>query len=85
LTSWYLANHPESHFVRRLIAARTAPQRRYALLDNELAIHELGGETARRKLSSAEELRAVLSETFGIAVPEGAEVDERLRRIAESG
>ncbi len=25
LTSWYLSNHPESHFVRRLIAARTEP------------------------------------------------------------
>ncbi len=39
LTNWYLSNHPESHFVRRLIAARTDPQRRYALLDNELAVH----------------------------------------------
>ena len=80
LTSWYLSNHPESHFVRRLIAARTGPQCRYALLDNELAVHELGGETVRRKLSSAGELREVLSETFGIAVPEGPEVDKKLTR-----
>jgi len=78
LASWYLSNHPESHFVRRLIAARTDPQCRYALLDDELAIHELGGETARRKLSSADELREVLSDTFGIAVPEGREVDGKL-------
>ena len=78
LTSWYLSNHPESHFVRRLIAARTAPQCRYALLDNELAIHELGGETARRKLESTAELREVLSDTFGIAVPEGPEVESKL-------
>jgi N-hydroxyarylamine O-acetyltransferase len=85
LTSWYLANHPESHFVRRLIAARTAPQRRYALLDNELAVHELGGKTARRRIASGEELRGVLSETFGIAVPEGAEVEQQLTKIAESG
>ena len=85
VTNWYLSNHPESHFVRRLIAARTEPQRRYALLDNELAVHELGGETVRRKLTSGVELRGVLSETFRIEVPDGAEMDSKLKEIAESG
>jgi N-hydroxyarylamine O-acetyltransferase len=84
LASWYLANHPESHFVRRLICARTAPQRRFALLDNELAVHELGGETTRRKLTSAAELRGVLSDTFAIAVPQGPDVDAKLGQIAAS-
>ena len=84
LASWYLSNHPESHFVRRLICARTAPQRRYALLDNELAVHELGGETTRRKLTSAAELRGVLSETFGIAVPQRPDVDAKLAQLAAS-
>jgi N-hydroxyarylamine O-acetyltransferase len=83
LTSWYLSNHPESHFVHRLIAARTDPQCRHALLDNELAVHQLGGETVRRKLTSAAEVREALSETFGIAVPEGAEVEKKLGEIAE--
>ena len=46
LASWYLSNHPESHFLRRLIAARTHPQCRYALLDDELAIDE-GGDHSR--------------------------------------
>src|SRR5262249_31476336 len=56
LTSWYLSNHPESHFVKRLIAARTEPGKRFALLDNELALHETGKETVRRKVTSGEEL-----------------------------
>jgi N-hydroxyarylamine O-acetyltransferase len=85
VTNWYLSNHPESHFVRRLIAARTEPGRRNALLDNELAVHTMGQETVRRKLTSAKELRGVLGETFRIVVPEGPEVDGRLREIAESG
>jgi N-hydroxyarylamine O-acetyltransferase len=85
LASWYLSNHPESHFVQRLIAARTAPQRRYALRQNELAIHELGGETVRRSLRSAESLREVLSATFGIALPQSDELDAKLAEIAESG
>jgi N-hydroxyarylamine O-acetyltransferase len=83
LTSWYLSNHPESHFVRRLIAARTDPQRRHALLDNELAVHELGGETTRRKLASATELREVLRATFLIAVPEAPEVDAKLAPLMD--
>jgi N-hydroxyarylamine O-acetyltransferase len=85
LASWYLSNHPESHFVQRLIAARTAPQRRYALRHNELAIHELDGETARGSLTSAAALREALNETFRIALPESAALDAKLREIAESG
>jgi N-hydroxyarylamine O-acetyltransferase len=85
LTSWYLSNNPESHFVQRLIAARTAPQKRYALRQNELAIHELNGETMRRVLKSAEELRDVLSGTFGIGLPQSRELDEKLQEIAASG
>ena len=82
VTNWYLANHPQSHFLQRLIAARTEPKRRYALLDNELAIHELGVDTERRKLTSAAQLRAVLSETFRIAVPESPALAGKLEEIA---
>ena len=85
VTNWYLSHHPESHFVRRLIAARTEVGKRYALSNNELAIHELGGETERRKLTSLNELRGALSEVFRIVVPEGPEVDAKLQGIAESG
>lgn len=81
LTSWYLSNNPESHFVQRLIAARTAPQRRYALRQNELAIHELNGETVRRSLTSADALRETLSDTFGIALPRSDELDAKLVQI----
>ena len=81
LTSWYLSNHPESRFVVNLIAARTEAQRRYALLNNELAIHELNGETVRRSLKGAAVLRETLRDTFGIAVPGNAELDAKLAEI----
>jgi N-hydroxyarylamine O-acetyltransferase len=81
LTSWYLSNNPESHFVQRLIAARTQPRRRYALRDSELTVHELNRESVTRSLTSSTELRDVLRETFGIAVPESAEVDARLATL----
>ena len=85
LTSWYLSNHPQSHFVKRLIAARTDTERRYALLDNELAVHRLGEETVRMKLTSAAELQRVLSETFRIVMPQAPEVARKLAEIAASG
>ncbi len=81
LTSWYLSNNPESHFVTTLIAARTQPQRRYALRNSQLTVHEMNRESVTRSLRSAAELREVLRETFGIAVPESAEVDERLAQM----
>ena len=85
LASWYLSNHPESHFVRTLIAARTQPQRRYALRNNELAVHELNGETTRGPLQSADALREALRETFGIAIERSDELDAKLVEIVQSG
>lgn len=70
LWSWYLSNHPESHFVTQLIAARMEPARRYALSNGQLSIHPLHGETLKRKVSSATELAHVLEETFAIALPQ---------------
>jgi N-hydroxyarylamine O-acetyltransferase len=81
LASWYLSNHPESRFVANLVAARTEPQRRYALLNNELAVHELNRESERRSLTSVAEVRQTLSETFRIDVPESAELDARFAAI----
>jgi N-hydroxyarylamine O-acetyltransferase len=68
-----------------LLAARTEPGRRYALLDNELAVHKVGEETVRRKVTSGAELLRVLSETFRIVMPQGVEVEAKLKEIAESG
>ena len=57
----------------------------YALRGNELAVHDLSGDTVRRTLKSADALREALSETFGIALPDSAELDAKLAEIAESG
>jgi N-hydroxyarylamine O-acetyltransferase len=83
LTSWYLCHNPASPFLTRLVAARSEQGRRYALRNNEFATHELNGETVRRTLSSAEEFRSVLADTFGIALPEGPGLDELLETVAQ--
>ncbi|MCW9705506.1 arylamine N-acetyltransferase family protein [Fodinibius salsisoli] len=69
LTSWYLSHHPESHFVNDLIAARTAPGRRYVLSGNTFKIHHLEGPTEEQTLETANELRIVLENEFKLALP----------------
>lgn len=80
VSSRYLSNHPNSHFINGLIAARPAPDRRYALHDNELAVHYLDGRTERRVLTSSTELRETLEGTFRLTLPEAPALDAALER-----
>jgi N-hydroxyarylamine O-acetyltransferase len=82
ISSHYLTTHPASHFLAGLIAARPARGRRYALSDNKLAVHHLGGPTERRTLASAAELREVLTRDFLLTLPDDPELDAALERIA---
>jgi N-hydroxyarylamine O-acetyltransferase len=79
--NWYLSNHPRSRFVTGLIAARPVPGRRYALYNNEFAVHDLNGTTERRLLATAAELRRTLEETFHLPLPNAPELDAALVRL----
>lgn len=81
-TSWYLSTHPDSHFVRRLMAAKPDAGRRYALQDAELSVHSLDGRTERRRLTTASELRATLENVFGVTLPDAPELRTALDRLA---
>lgn len=85
LVSWYLCHNPASPFLTRLVAARTDQNRRYALRNNEFATHALNGETVRRTLSNVAEFRSVLADTFDIALPDTAALDELLETVAQRG
>ncbi|MEJ8575036.1 arylamine N-acetyltransferase [Microbaculum marinum] len=82
VTNFYTSTHPASAFVTRLIAARPVPGGRWALSNTSLARHRLGGETERRTLSSAAELRDALTDIFGIVPPADAGLEPALARIA---
>ncbi len=81
LTSWYLSNHPDSHFVTGLVAARAGTDRRYALRGTELAIHVLGGRTQRRTLREAGEILQVLRDDFMLTLPDSPQLDAALERL----
>jgi N-hydroxyarylamine O-acetyltransferase len=80
VTNWYLANHPESRFVRNLIAARPTPDGRYALLNAELAVHHRGGSSERHVLEGTAELRTVLRDYFLLELPDVPQLDAALAR-----
>ncbi len=82
VTNWYLSNYPNSHFLHGLIAARAAPGMRYALRNNELAIHHLHGPTERHALGTVGEIRETLARDFGLVLPVESGINRAIERIA---
>jgi len=80
--NYFLSTHPSSHFTRNLVAARAAPGRRFALFNNELAVHSVDGVTERRRLRSAEEIVEVLKRDFLLTLPATPRLHERLAEVA---
>jgi N-hydroxyarylamine O-acetyltransferase len=81
VVNWYLCNNPSSHFVTGLVAARPDRECRYALRGNEFTVHHVNGDTRRRLLASADEVRAALETTFRVTLPQGPELDAALERV----
>lgn len=88
VTNWYLSNHPESHFVTGLIAARPGfdPGRRYNLRGNKLSIHTGNESTEKRTVKTVEELKDVLESIFLIRLSDisRSALDEKLQKIIEA-
>lgn len=84
VSSWYLSNHPQSHFVTGLRAARAMPGRRFNLLGKELTTHTLGADSTSRTLSSVDELCDTLETIFGIELPEHPNLRTRLEEIVSA-
>lgn len=76
----FMSTYPTSHFRAMLIAARPVPGGRYALSNNQLTIHPIGGLSERRVLADVGEVRQVLESMFGLTLPPAAELDPALAR-----
>lgn len=81
VANWYVSTHPQSRFVNNLTVAMPAPGRRYALFNGEFAVHGLDGQSERRKLSGAREIRRVLQEAFDLTLPTDPDLDAALERL----
>ena len=80
IANWYVSTYPPSHFINDLVAARATADRRFALLNGQLSIHHLRGVSEQRVLSSVDEVRTVLEETFELTLPEAPDLNEALAR-----
>lgn len=81
VSNWYLANHPESQFVKGLVCARADVDRRHALRNTRYAIHHRGGETERRYITRVEDLKRVLAEDLRIPLPASERLDRALAEV----
>jgi len=79
--NFYVAEHADSPMRGRLIAARVAPDRRFALRNRTFTVYQLDGRHEQRELADVHELREVLGEIFGIAVPADGGLDAALRAL----
>lgn len=82
VSNWYLCQHPSSFFRQILIAARATPDARYALRNNNLAIHRKSG-TEKRTLADAAALRASLENDFELQLPESPDLDSMIDRVSK--
>ena len=76
--NWFTSAYPRSRFKSGLFLARADEGRRHALSDNVLSMHRLGGETERRTLGSAVEIRDALTDIFRIRLPSDPALDKML-------
>ena len=82
--NFFVAEHADSPMRGRLVAARVAPDRRFALSNGTFTVHHMDGRRDRRQIGSVDELREVLEQTFGIAVPEDVPLDAALAELLKS-
>lgn len=82
--NWFTSAHPDSIFVNGLMGARAEPGRRYALRDNQLAVHTLNGGSEKRTLGSAGELRDALTDLFKLRLDQLDGLDPVLAKLAAS-
>jgi N-hydroxyarylamine O-acetyltransferase len=72
--NWYTSTHPDSLFVRNLIATRPGPGRRHTLFNDKFTIRHCDGEVERHTLRGAEEIGGVFARYFGITTLDPAEI-----------
>ncbi len=82
LGNWFTSAHPNSIFVNGLLGARAEPDKRYALMNNQLSTHTLNGGTKKQTLGSASEMRDALTDLFKLRLDQLEGLDPALTKLA---
>jgi len=83
-SNWYLCNHPQSHFVTGIVAARVERDRRHALRDTRYVVHHDDGTMEKRFLTTVAEYREALAGPFTIRLPDAPHLDAKLAKLIEA-
>ena len=67
------------------MGARAEPGRRYALRDNQLAVHTIDGGSEKQTLGSAAEMRDALTDLFKLRLDQLDGLDPVLAKLAAAG
>ena len=70
MANYYVSTHPASRLVHTLTVQKITPEARYTLRDREYT-EDRGTDVTTRELTGAEDFEALLTQTFGLRVPEG--------------
>lgn len=77
----YLSSDPASPFTHQLRVALSPGGRRLKLLNATFTIQPVDGEKEQREITRMETLRSVLTEEFGLALPQGEALEAALARL----
>jgi N-hydroxyarylamine O-acetyltransferase len=66
MANWWTSKHPSSHFRHNLLAARTTPEARYAILFNRFTVRPVSGRPSRTILDAAG-IASTLTSVFGLS------------------
>lgn len=85
VANWFTATHPDSVLANNFVVTRPGPDRtRLTLVNERLTIRRATGETDRRQLSGAGEIRAALADLFGLMLSE-PEISAVLQAMERKG
>ena len=79
--NWYCSTHPDSRFVKQLVAARAFNGGRHTLLNRELRYYPLNGPGTVVHLAGPQALRDTLVDVFGISLQDGPEMERAMVRL----
>jgi len=83
VANWYTSTHPNSHFTKTLIAAKTGEKCRYNLQNNELTIHYLNKNSEKMVLQNPEEILNCLQDIFNLDLSNLPSLLPRIREVLE--
>lgn len=79
--NWYVSTHPESKFVRHLIASRPDAEGRHALLDRRYTRHLPQQPSQVTELQTPQQLREVLQQQFAVRLDALQQLDDRIQSL----